>query len=446
VVAPERPSVVRQTAIAFFGNSGGYLIAIVTGIVVARVLGPEGKGVAAYAMLVMSLFTTFGSGLQASIMYECGRNGKPQIEAYGVAVRLLGLTMLPAAAVLFGVAFADPRHASFAYVACAIPFAVYCQIANGILLLHDDVRSTVIQGAIPVFGVALFTIPALTLFNGGLTAVLAIWAVMFAVSAGYAMIRLNAYLPVFSVVGSWDLLRSQGLYGLKAGTSSLANFLNLRIDVFVVSLLLDARTLGIYTLAVATSELLWQLSRPLVGSTMGRIAAADRERAIALTCTVTRIVIAIEVVAGAAVFALVPFAIRFVYGEGYAESSSIIRWLLPGVALYAAQLPLAFFISVKEGKPAVSLCMQVLAACACATISALAIPRLNVYGAALATSLTYFVVLGITALLFARYTGVSVARFTLLQAEDRARLSRLIARMWRPRRLAVEYCGTAAPR
>jgi O-antigen/teichoic acid export membrane protein len=431
---------------AFFGNSGGYLIAIITGIVVARVLGPEGKGVAAYAMLVMALFTTFGSGLQASIMYECGRNGKPQIEAYGIAVRLLGLTMLPAAAVLFALAFADPRHASFAYVACAIPFAVYSQIANAILLLHDDVRSTVIQGAIPAFGVALFTIPALTLFKGGLPAVLAIWAVMFAVSACYAMIRLNVYLPVFSVTGSWKLLRSQGLYGLKSGTSSLANFLNLRIDVFVVGLLLDARTLGIYTLAVASAELLWQVSRPLAWSTMGRIAAAERERAIELTCTVTRIVIAIEVVVGAVVFAVVPFAIRFVYGEGYAESSSIIRWLLPGVALYAAQLPLAYFISVKEGKPAVSLCMQVVAAGACAAICALAIPRFNVYGAALATSLTYFGVSAVTAILFGRYTGASLARFTLLQAEDRARFGGLISRVWRPRRLAVEYCGTAAPR
>jgi O-antigen/teichoic acid export membrane protein len=255
VTEPRPAGIARKAALVFFGNSSGYIVAILTGIVVARSLGPAGKGVAAYAMLVMSVFTTFGSGLQSSIMHACGRNARPQIVAYGTALRLLGLALLPVAVILGALSLIDPRHAAFAYVAVAVPFAMYCQIANAVFMLHDDIRSTVIQGAIPPFGMALFTIPALTLFHGGLTAVLGIWAVMFAVSACFAMVRLAHYLPVLTFDSSPGTVRDQGWYALKSGTGSLAGFLNLRIDVFVVGAMLDARTLGVYSLAVATGEL-----------------------------------------------------------------------------------------------------------------------------------------------------------------------------------------------
>jgi O-antigen/teichoic acid export membrane protein len=430
--------IASKAALVFFGNSSGYLVAILTGIVVARALGPAGKGVAAYAMLVMSVFTTFGSGLQSGIMHACGRNGRPQLLAYGTALRLLGLAMLPAGGLLWILALADPRHAAFAYVACAVPFAIYCQVANAVFMLHDDIRSTVIQGAIPPFGVALFTIPALTIFHGGLTAVLGIWAAMFAVSACFALIRLNRYLPVLTLAGDRTAMREQAWYSVKSGTGSLAGFLNLRIDVFVVGAMLDARTLGVYSLAVATGELMWQLSRPLAFSAMGRIAAADRGSATALTCSITRSTLALEAVLGTLLFLIAPVAITLVYGHAYAESGTIVRYLIPGLVLYAAQTPLAFFLSVKDGAPLKTLMLQVVSVSACAALSIVAIPHLNVIGAALATTLTYGATWLATALLFARSTRIPLLRFSLLQRDDLETARATLQRVLRPLRVAIQ--------
>ena len=431
------PGIASKAALVFFGNSSGYLVAIITGIVVARALGPAGKGVAAYAMLVMSVFTTFASGQQSGIMHACGRNGRTQLLAYGTALRLLGLAMLPIAGILVTLALADPRHAAFAYVACAVPFAMFCQIANAVFMLHDDIRSTVIQGAIPPFGVALLTIPALTLFHGGLPSVLAIWAAMFAVSACFAMVRLSHYLPPLSLSSSRAALRDQAWYSVKSGTGSLAGFLNLRIDVFVVGAMLDARTLGIYSLAVATGELMWQLSRPLAFSAMGRIAIADRAQATALTCSITRSIVAVEAAVGVLLFLVAPAAIALVYGRPYAESGTIVRCLIPGLVLYAAQLPLGFFLSVKDGSPLLSLMLQVFSVVACAVLSVLTIPHLSVIGAALATSFTYGATWLATALLFARSTGVPLARFTLVHRDDLEHGLRILTRLVQPRRIAA---------
>lgn len=438
------PSVLGQTLIAFFGNSSGYVAAILTGIVVARTLGPAGKGVAAYAALVMALFTTFASGVQNAIMYECGKRGQAQERVYGAALRLLGLTMLPASAGLIALAVFEPRYASLAYVGVAVPFAVYCQISCSIFLLHNDVRTTVLQGTIPTFGVALLTIPALTVFHGGLAAVLTIWAAMFVVSGLFCMVRLNAYLQPFSLGSDWALVRDEGVFALKGGMTGLAAFLNLRIDVFVVSAMLDARLLGVYTLAVASGEMMWQVSRPLNLTTMGRIAAADREQAIRLANVVSRNILAVECVLGGVMFFVAPVAVRLVYGNAFAQSGLVMRWLLPGLILYPAQSALSYFVSVKEGRPGATLAVQVASVIACATISILTIHRLGIFGAALATNVTYCCAAVAAALLYCRYTGTHLSTITILQREDLARFGRILHR-FRPAGCVrvAERAGTA---
>jgi O-antigen/teichoic acid export membrane protein len=437
------PTLLGQTLITFAGNSGGYLVAIVTGIVVARTLGPAGKGVASYAALVMALCTTFGSGLQSAVLSACGRSGHAQAAVYGATIRLMGLGFVPVAVALVTIAVREPRYAALAYVACAIPFAVYCQIASSIFLLNNDVRTTVVAGTIPTFGVALLTIPALTIFHGGLTSVLAIWAAMFAASACYVMVRLGRYLPPLRLAASAGLMREEAPFALKSGAAALASFLNLRVDVFVVSVMLDARTLGIYTLAVATGELMWQVSRPLVWSTTARIAAAERDRAIDLTCAVSRHVLAVEFGLGIAIFILAPLAVRLVYGSAYAESATVVRWLLPGLVLYAAQAPLSFFILVKEGKPAMTLVIQCASVIACAAISVLTIARFGLLGAALATTITYACATLASGVLFARYTGATPSAFLVVNGSDLRRIRHLIARAM-PAAAVADRTGAAS--
>jgi O-antigen/teichoic acid export membrane protein len=433
-----RPSVLGQTLMTFCTNSSGYVCSILTGIVVARVLGPAEKGIASYAALFLGIFTTFGLGLQSAVLYDCGR-GKSQEVAFGTVLRLLGVTTLPVAALLIIIGIRYPQHAAFIYVACALPFVVYCQTANAVFLLNNDVRTTNIQGLIPTLGVGLLTVPALTMFHGGLNAVLTIWSGMFVASACFTLIRLNKFLPPFSLRADVGEVRAIAIFALKAGFASLAGFLNLRIDVFVVSLLLDARTLGIYTLAVAAGEMMWQVSRPLIWTMVGRIAKAERGHASELTNKITRNVLAVECALGVALFVLAPYAVRFVYGSAYVESASVMRWLMPGLVIYATSGPLSYFLTIKMGKPSKSLAVQVSSVVLCAGISFVAIPRLNVFGAALATTVTYCCATAALAVMYMRYSGSSLASFTILQPEDLARLGRLAARlkMWSVPKVAV---------
>lgn len=424
------PGLLRQTVLTFCGQSGGYVVAIVTGVVVARTLGPAGKGVVALAMLLLAVFTTYGDGLQAAIMYQCGRRQEPQQLVYAAALRLIGAVFVPLAIVLVIVGLAVPRFATAVFVAAALPFAVYIQVANSFFLMRNQVATTLVITGFSTFGYALIVIPALVVWHADANAILGIWAAMYILAGAYACVHIARAIPLSQARTTTPaILFEQARFGFKSGSVSVATFLNLRVDVFIVGLMLDARTLGIYSLAVATAELLWQLGQPLSWSTLGRIAVADRDTAIHLTATVARNILAVMVVAGGVLFVIAPAAIVFVYGSAYAEAGHVLRWLIPGTVCYAINGVLGYYVMVREGKPLTIFLLQSGSVVTCAVLTVATLHTLGIYGAALATSITYCLSSLARGAAFARATGTSPLSFTILQAEDLARYRRIAGRL-----------------
>jgi O-antigen/teichoic acid export membrane protein len=431
-----RHNIVRQTLLTFCGQSGGYVVAIFTGIVVARTLGPAGKGIIALAMLLLAIFTTYGDGIQSAIMYQCGNRREPENLVYAAALRLIGAVFVPLSIALLITGFAVPRFATLIFVAVAIPFSVYIQVANSFLLMRNQVAATLVIGAFVTFGYALVVVPALLIWHADANAILGIWAVMYLLSAAYAWTRVTALIPPSAARRTTPaVLFEQARFGFKSGSISVATFLNLRVDVFIVGLMLDARTLGIYSLAVATAELLWQLSRPLGWSTMGRIAVAERAAAIELTASVTRNTLAVVAVAGAILFVIAPAAIAFVYGAAYAESGQVLRWLIPGAVCYAANGMIGYYLATREGKPLTIFFQQSASVIACAVITAATLHVIGIYGAALATSVTYIVSTIFRGVVFSRTTGASPLSFMVLNAADLRRYARLVGHAFGERAL-----------
>jgi O-antigen/teichoic acid export membrane protein len=424
------PNILRQTILTFCGQSGGYVVAILTGIVVARTLGPAGKGVVALAMLLLAIFTTYGDGLQSAIMYQCGRRHEPENLVYAASLRLVGAVFIPVAIVLVIVGLTVPRFATAVFVAAAIPFAVYIQVANSFFLMRNRVATTLVVTGFSTFGYALVVIPALVVWHAGASAILGIWAAMYLLAGAYAWWRISTLIPPSAARTTTPaILFEQARFGFKSGSVSVAAFLNLRIDIFIVGLMLDATTLGIYSLAVATAELLWQLAQPLSWTTLGRIAVADRAASIQLTATVARNILAVMVVAGTVLFVIAPAAIVFVYGNAYAESGYVLRWLIPGTVCYAVNGVLGYYVMVREGRPLTMFLLQSGSVVTCAVLTVATLHTLGIYGAALATTITYVLSSLARGTAFAQLTGISPLSFTILQAEDIARYRRIAGRV-----------------
>jgi len=212
----------------------------------------------------------------------------------------------------------------------------------------------------------------------------------------------------------------------KSGFTSLASFLNLRIDVFIVSIMLGSAELGVYTLAIATGELMWKVAQAVVWSSLGRIASEPADRSAQLVAKVSRNIFTFQLIFGSIVFVLAPPLITIVYGSAFAETATALRYLLPGLMLYTVDSVMGYFFSVQQGKPTLRLMVQSASIVICATITMLTIHRLSIIGAAIATSVSYISVVIVMTILFTRATNIRVAEMFLLQRSDLDRYVQII--------------------
>jgi O-antigen/teichoic acid export membrane protein len=411
----------RRLAGFFIAGTATQLVAILAGIVQARVLGPDGKSVLAYAALGLSFLLTATDGFTSVILVQAGRDKCSARVVHAAFVRIVAMLGVPTALLVLGLAAVLPSQRPLAGAALVIPFALYLQGTRGLLLAAGKSRAVIFQDALNsiIFGVVLM--PLLIFAHLTAYGALALWVSAWIGSAAYAFracqgLERTGVAPAEAAVRNASI--EQLRLGLKNGAATLVGFINLRIDIFLVSLVFEARDLGIYMLAVATGELLWSVSLPLAYANMDRIAGAPFDQAASLVTRLTRNMLAVQIFLALLLSAIGPVLINAVYGSRFAPSGLILQLLLPGIAIYAARTLMGYFILVRIGRPMLLVLAQGSSAVACAAISLIMFRWFGIAGAAAATSVTYCLVVPAFAIIFCRATGVSWRELLIPTRED----------------------------
>jgi O-antigen/teichoic acid export membrane protein len=188
--------------------------------------------------------------------------------------------------------------------------------------------------------------------------------------------------------------------------------------VFIIMAILGQSALGIYSIGIAIGEMLYQLTRPIVTASFGRIARGDRREASEATAACMRHSIALTIAGAAVIAALTPLLVPLVYGKAFAGAVLVTELLLPGVVAYSMMGALATFFSQQLGEPKVPLYLRMLSAIICAVVTILALPRFGIAGGAVATSVSYLVTFTLATAYFCRQTGMTVQRLFLLSRQD----------------------------
>jgi O-antigen/teichoic acid export membrane protein len=322
--------------------------------------------------------------------------------------------------VLVALGLAVPSQRPLIAAAFAVPFVLYMQLTTPFLLVRDDILMTNIRALTQSLGAAVLTIPLLVFGHLGLGAVLGVWIFFSIVNAAQSYWGMRPILADSAPVDEApkELLHDQIAFGTRAAGVSVAGFLNLRIDVFVVSVMFSSAALGWYTLAIASGEMLWQVTRALVWPALGRIGSDPLPESAALVARLTRNILAIVGGLGIIAWAIGPWLIVHVYGEAFAPAGIALRWALPGLVAYAAEVALTKFVLLQLGRPFALIWIQSAATILCATITVAAGGRFGIVAAAAATSVSYLLVTAVLTVLFTRATNVSARRLLLIGPED----------------------------
>jgi O-antigen/teichoic acid export membrane protein len=431
--------VIVRIARTFSTQVGATAVSIITGIFVARYLGPPGKGFVNYAVTAVALVTVFFNGFSDALLYQFGKQAQPARHVLAAALRIFAAGAAFFMLLFALVAWQVPSQRPLAAAAAALPFALFVQLSTPFLVVRERYSVLIVRAITQSAGTALLTIPLLMFTHLRLSAVIGAWVAFSAVAAlqsAWGMRPIFAAPQPPSDASTADLARGQIRFGLRASAASAAGYLNLRIDVFVVSALLSAASLGYYTLAIASGEILWQVTRAFLWPAMGRIASEATASAAELVARLTRNILIIAGFGGIVAFAIGPWLIVHVYGAAFAPSGTALRFALPGLVVYAAEAALTQYIMLQLARPWMLIWAQLGSAAACAGITALTVGRYGIVAAAATTSLTYLAVTCVLVATFARSTGIPLARLLFVQAEDVASYRRVVSATLRRLRLA----------
>ncbi|MCX7852320.1 MAG: oligosaccharide flippase family protein [Caldilineales bacterium] len=395
-------------------------LALVNAAVVARELGPAGKGTVTLATLVTTSLVLFlGGGLNLANAYYAGsgRVEIPRLTANAVAVALLvnGL-----AAVLVTGFFLTGwwqrllpgMPAEILLLALAwFPALLLREYVLGILQGRRRIPTVnlinLTQTLLTLVGTVGFVVGlGWGLVGAMLAVVLAGWMAL-GLSLGLAQREGARWRPLWNRA----LLRMTLSYGLRGWLANILQFFNYRLDTFLLNGFVGAAVVGLYSVAVALAEMLWYLPNA-VGFVLFPRAAATA--AAAMNRFTPRVLAATMALTALAAVALAVFGrplIVLVFSARFAAAYAALLALLPGAVLMGGAKVLANDIAGR-GFPQHNSLAAGVGLIVTVVGDLLLIPRYGAMGAGLASSAAYAVVFGLTLSLYRRVSRRSAETVT----------------------------------
>jgi O-antigen/teichoic acid export membrane protein len=390
-------------------------LALGSSILLARSLGPEGRGLFALVLLLPELARTLAMlGFDQSNAVYAGLEPRmrPALvwQSVALAVVVGGALALAGSGYLALGAPGTPNLVQgplWLYVVplVALPAALIVEYWHAILRgMNRIVTQNVVDVGMRAAGVLLLVG---LLAAGRLDVTTAVVA--------------NVTISVIAVIVLGSLLQSAGSLGaptfdrpvwrrsarfaLPAYGGNVAAFLTYRAGEFIIAAFLPATQLGFYVLAVGLVERLWVLPGAVSTALLPHLTNS-RDRDPVLAAAIARHVCLWVGLACVLLFAGAGWIVEVLFSSEFAEATTPLRWLLPGIfTLSIAKIVLAEVIA--REKPHFPSLASGVAVVVNVAMNLALVPHIGITGAAIASSVSYTILAAMWIWYYLRETRVS---------------------------------------
>ena len=411
VIKDSRSDFAHKSAWTYATQVAVVLIGVVTSAIVARILGPAGRGQYAVAAAVGALGVQFGNlGLHASNTYFVAKDR-------GLLPSLLANTLLVsfagggAAAALVGAFFAvvprlAPVEASLLVLALAwVPFGLAYLLTQNLLMGIQQVRAyNMVELTNKI--IALGVIASLIGLNK-VTPANALGAVLLALSLSLvlAVRSLWKQLPE-SPSPSLRVFRKNLSVGTRAYLVAVLGFLVLRVDLLMVKYLLGAEQAGYYSIAGTMADYILLLPAAVGAILLPRLSATNevaqnRRRAISAALGTAAALLPIILVA----MPCSRIAIQLLFGRRFLPAADAFVLLLPGVFFLGIETVLVQYLN-SLGFPRIVVGAWFFTFLLNIGANLWTIPRYGIAGASVVSSVSYTLMFLFVLTIFQRRQGV----------------------------------------
>jgi O-antigen/teichoic acid export membrane protein len=379
-----------------------------TTVIVARSLGPAGRGSLASVYALMTLLAQLGTfGIASANPYFVAR--EPHIRAsiaanslwlagiVGPLMALVGILLK----VLAPNALGDVGWSELAVGMLAVPIMLSSLFLQSILLAEGR---TVLYNGVEVCAAALTVLLLLTvlpLAGGGVLLALSLMVVPQLLALFVFMAAMRHHGRLLRPLDRPLVGRMVG-YGARAYVVTLLSYMLIRIDLLLVNGIQGARAAGQYSIAVALADALYLLPVSVSVNMFARVArgSADRELSLSVFQLVAVGYLLVCVIAAP----LVDPAITLLFGTAYHPAISLFLWLLPGVYCLGLLTVIAYHFAA-NGMPRELVMIWVPGLAVNLAIDIVLLPDHGTYVASISSTLAYAIVLMLHLRRFARELG-----------------------------------------
>ncbi len=371
-------------------------VTFATAIVIARELGPAGRGLYAVAVTLGAIGAQFGNlGLHASNMYYVARDRAllPALIGNTLAV-VFGAFVIAA---LGGIALVfqprlSPIHGTLLLLALAsVPVSLAYLLTQGLLLGVNKVRAyNDIESGGKLLALVLICILAL-LHGSTVELYFGVTLACVMVTFLWALLRLKrdaAEPPKLS----FAVFRQSISLGMRAYVIAFFGFLLLRIDLLMVKYMLGATEAGYYSISQVLAENTMMFP-VVVGLLLFPKLSATKEKeekvrlankAVLVTAALMLPVVVIAALAAGPI-------ISMAFGRSFFPAVAPFAWLMPGTYFLGIETVMVQLLN-SEGFPPIIVAAWIADTIVNVAVNFWAIPRYGITGASAVSSVCYFLI------------------------------------------------------
>jgi O-antigen/teichoic acid export membrane protein len=360
-----------------------------TVLVTARGFGDDGRGIYALASFAAAFSVIPVGAISVPLVAEWAHRRAELGRLYATSLVLAFVGGGIAAFTLAGLAVLRwPEWRLLLFAAAAVPFLALAIYQQELYRALGDIR----RMSYIYLGVSLSSLAALSavaaVAPGQIYLALAAWAgAQVIVPLATLHVQRSATRFVWRGAGSLAARLFRRSFGISLGTA-IARLAH-RVDLLVVAALLSLSDVGRYSVALAVSESLWQLSRAVITGAYSRIVNSSGTDSIDMTIRTVRHSLLLLTTGGLLAVGGTKLLLEPLLGDSFDGIWLPLAALLPGIVALGAAEVLQPFILIRLERSREYLTTYATSLTLNLALAFALVPPFGLLGAALATSLAY---------------------------------------------------------
>ncbi|HPP74191.1 MAG TPA: oligosaccharide flippase family protein [Armatimonadota bacterium] len=398
------------------------IISIAGGALLARFIGPDGKGVVTAILVVPTLVSNLlALGLREPIAHLIGKKVFNIKEIIDSAYWFLILSSAAGIIIsgIYLVSIGNPEFTPLMSLLAlmVVPANATIFLCGGIFLGQGRIGLLNRVVWISEFLRLLAIVGLVWALNLGVTSALVAWLLGLCITASYGVALVRAdfkpkrrYIPPVAK----KMLGMSGIYTL----SILATRLHHSIDIIMMERLSNVTQIGLYAVGLGTVELILHIPSAVGTVLFSRSAnAADWVSMAAQVAKLLRVTFLAAWLAGAALYLAAPVMIPLVYGSAFMPSIAITQLLIPGIVGWSISSVING--SMKgHGRAGIGILVTLPGVVINVILNYFLLPKYGAKGAALASVISYNLVAVIWIVVYARLTSLPIREFVRYRKSD----------------------------